>query len=190
MFSRFICHHCAKGKQIFPSSWSISCNSLQPRWTNRSNRFLGRACAPWCATTGPATFESCKTISRVASFSPLMASLKQRLLKAMSHWSPRFRTPLSKTRCVEKFWLLASALIGSSEVREEQPLDFWPEAHHAVLQGEASRYYAASRPFAGLSSHVMWKLFGKRSQPSLDAGCSRGKSGGEGGITLCPVLTG
>jgi DNA-binding NtrC family response regulator len=36
------------------------------------------------------------------------------------HWSPRFQIPPSKTRYVEKFSLLASALIGRSEVREEQ----------------------------------------------------------------------
>src|SRR5260221_14759922 len=40
MFSRFICRPCAKGKPIFPNSWNISFNSLPPRWTNRSNRFL------------------------------------------------------------------------------------------------------------------------------------------------------
>ena len=34
--------------------------------------------------------------------------------------NPRFQTRPLKTRCVEKFSLLASALIGSSEVREEQ----------------------------------------------------------------------
>jgi DNA-binding NtrC family response regulator len=37
-----------------------------------------------------ATFESSKTTSRVASFSLMMASLNQRLSKAISHWSPRF----------------------------------------------------------------------------------------------------
>ncbi len=40
--------------------------------------------------------------------------------KAISRQNPGFQTRPSKTRCVEKFWLLASALIGSSEVREVQ----------------------------------------------------------------------
>src|SRR6266576_1888135 len=110
-------------KVIFPNSWNISFNSLPPRWTNRSNRFLRKPCAPWCATTGPATFESSKTTLRVASFSPMMASLNQHLSKATSSRNQKFQTPPSKTRCVEKFWLLANALIGSSEVREEQLQD-------------------------------------------------------------------
>jgi hypothetical protein len=50
----------------------------------------------------------------------MMASLNQHLSKATSSRNPRFQTPPSKTRYVEKFWLLASAPIGSSEVREEQ----------------------------------------------------------------------
>jgi transcriptional regulator with GAF, ATPase, and Fis domain len=68
----------------------------------------------------PGTFESSKTTSRVASFSPIMASLNQHLSKATSTRNLRFQTPPSKTRYVEKFWVLASALIGSSEVSEEQ----------------------------------------------------------------------
>ena len=68
----------------------------------------------------PATFESSKTTSRVAAFSPMMASLNQHLSKATRSRNPRFQTPPSKTRYVEKFWLLASALIGSSEFSEEQ----------------------------------------------------------------------
>ena len=44
----------------------------------------------------------------------------QHLLKATSSRNPRFQIPPLKTRYVEKFWLLASALIGSSEVREVQ----------------------------------------------------------------------
>ena len=117
---RFICRRCAKGNPIFPNSWNISFNSLPPRWTNRSNQFLRKPCAPWCATTGPATFESSKTTSRVASFSPMMASLNQHLWKATNSRNPRFQTPPSKTRYVAKFWLLASALIGSSGVSGEQ----------------------------------------------------------------------
>src|SRR5260221_13661418 len=120
MLSRFICHRYAKGKPIFPNSWNILFNSLPPRWTNRSNRFLRKPWAPWCATTGPATFESSKTTSRVASFSPMMELLNQHLSKATNSRNPRFQTPPSKTRYVEKFWLLASALIGSWEVHEEQ----------------------------------------------------------------------
>ena len=50
----------------------------------------------------------------------MMASLNQHLLKATSSRNPRFQTQPSKTRYVEKFWLLANALIGGSEVREEQ----------------------------------------------------------------------
>src|SRR5882724_4915780 len=120
MFSRFICHHCAKGKAIFHTSWSISFNSSLLRWINRSNRFLKTLCAPWCATTGQATFENSKTTSRAVSFSPMMASLNQHLSTVTSSRNLRFQTPPSKTRYVEKFWLLASVLIGSLEVREEQ----------------------------------------------------------------------
>ncbi len=74
-------------------------------------------------TIGQETFENCKTTSRVASFSRMTASLILVLLKAMSHWSPRFQTRRLKTRSGEKFSLLASAPIGSSEVREERLQD-------------------------------------------------------------------
>jgi len=52
------------------------------------------------------------------------------LERAISHWNPRFQTPPSKTRYVEKFWLLASALIGSSEIREGQLQDLACSAPH------------------------------------------------------------
>jgi len=36
-------------KADIPELVNISFNSLPPRWTNRSNRFLRKPCAPWCA---------------------------------------------------------------------------------------------------------------------------------------------
>src|SRR6266581_335562 len=120
MLSRFICRPCAKGKPISPNLWNISFNSLLRRWTKPSKPSLRQPCAPWFAIAGPATFESCKTTSRAASFFPMMESLNQRHSRVASHWSQRFQIRRLKKRCVEKFSRPASAQIGSSEVHEVQ----------------------------------------------------------------------
>jgi len=82
-----------KESRYSQTSWSISFKSSLLRWTNRSNRFLRKPCAPWCAITGAATFESSKITSRAASFSPMMASLNQRLSKAISPPEPEISNP-------------------------------------------------------------------------------------------------
>src|SRR3954466_134406 len=120
MLSRFTFRRYAKGKLISQSSWNTSFNSSQTPWAKQSRPSLRKPCAPWCVTTGPVTFENCKTTSRVASFYPATAFLNPRLSTATSHRNPRFQTQPSKTKCVEKFSLLARALIGSSEAHEVQ----------------------------------------------------------------------
>jgi hypothetical protein len=64
------------------------------------------------------------------------------------HWSP---SPPSKTRYVEKFWCCLPARPLEARRSARSSCQTWPEAHHSVLQNEAPWYYAASRPFAGLS---------------------------------------
>jgi len=53
----------------------------------------GNHALPVCATTGPATFESSKTTSRVASFSRVMACLNQHLSKTYQPPEPEISNP-------------------------------------------------------------------------------------------------
>src|SRR5215469_3008396 len=122
MLFRFTYHHYAKGKPIFPRWWNTSYNSLPSPWKEPSKPSLRTPCAPWFATRGPGTFESYKTASHAASYFPTMACSNDHHWRTVHRWSWSQRLPIRrwKIKCVEKFSLPASALIGSSEAREEQ----------------------------------------------------------------------
>src|SRR6266478_1493115 len=120
MLSLLRCPRCAIAHPTFPYLLSTSLTVSGKRLERSSEQSIEKLSHYSKHTAGRATFESSKTTLRVASFSPMMASLNQPLSKATSSRNQKFQTPPSKTRCVEKFWLLANAPIGSSGVREEQ----------------------------------------------------------------------
>src|SRR6266478_1700396 len=125
MLFRSICHPSAKGKPISLSSSNISYNSLPTPWRKQSKPSLRTSCDPWFVIPGLGTFENCKTTLLGASYSPMTACSNHRHSKTGHRWSQsqRLQTRRWKIKCVEKFSQPASAPIGSSEVREEQPPD-------------------------------------------------------------------
>src|SRR6266849_1233266 len=82
MLFQFICHPCAKGKPIFPSSWSISFSSLPHPWTKQSKPSLRQPCAPWFAIAGLATFESCEPLEPEVSNPTLEEKVRREILAA------------------------------------------------------------------------------------------------------------
>jgi transcriptional regulator with GAF, ATPase, and Fis domain len=84
---------------------------------------LRKRCAPWFATAGPATFESCKTTSSAASSFPMVASLNPGRSRPVSRRSQRSSIRHLKKRYAEKLSRRARARSGGSAVRKEQPPD-------------------------------------------------------------------
>jgi len=126
---------CAKGKPISRTRGIFRSNRLPPRWTNPIESIPQETCDPGAPLTGPATFEELQNYIARASFSPLMASLKPAPIESYEQSETEISNPPSKTRCVEKFWLLQRQLKARS--REEKLTRTWLEAHHSVLTNEA-----------------------------------------------------